>query len=69
MYNYTYEGIQGYINASSEKELIMNSNKKEFKAFEWDSISNSKGIGLSTKIRMVEIQNKEIIPTTEWRIG
>lgn len=67
MYNYTYEGIQGYINASSEKELFINSNKKEFKVFEWESVTNN--TGLMTKIRMVEIQNKEIIPTTEWRIG
>ena len=68
MYNYTYEGQQGYC-TGAVSDLIQNSNKKEFKAFEWESIPSSSGIGLATKIRMVIISGKEIVPSTDWVIG
>lgn len=68
MYNYTYEGLQGYRHGT-QKELIINSNKKEFKAFEWESIPSKTGIGLSTRIRMVSIQNKQLTTSNKWSEG
>lgn len=69
MYSYIYNGINNYIQGT-EKEVLRDSSKKEFNCFEWESIKNKKqGFGLSTKIRMVKIEGKNIIPTTEWNYG
>lgn len=68
MYNYIFEGQQSYSNETISN-LIQNSNKKEFRAFEWESIPSRSGVGLATKIRMVTVSEKEIIPTTNWREG
>ena len=69
MYNMTYKGVEKYVSAS-EKDLIQNCKKENFNAFEWENVPNKKqGYGLSTKIRMVKVQNNEIVPWTDWIIG
>lgn len=67
MYNCTYAGVQGYIKDVSIIDLINFSTKKEFRVFEWESVTKS--LGLSTKIRMCKIENKQVIPTTKWIMG
>lgn len=69
MYNYTHEGVQGYVKDVSITDLINFSMKKEFRVFEWEYVANQSGLGLSTKIRMCKIENKQVIPTTEWIMG
>jgi flagellar motor component MotA len=68
MYNYTYEGISGYVQAKTEKELIQASNKKGFNAFEWEIARYDNGF-IYNKVRMISIDGKDIKAQATWNQG
>ena len=53
MYSYTYHGQTRYIATNDPEQIMAVRNKQNFKLFEWNSVPNPTGVGLSTEVRMV----------------
>jgi hypothetical protein len=68
MYNYTFEGQPKIKSTSNPQDIINFSKKKNFIAFEWESVENTQYFGRKTKIRQITIKENKIIPN-KWHLG